>query len=119
MSRPAEVIPEALQCDNPGCACHKPPGHAHCLAHNDPNPSLSVSERGGKTLVKCLGGCSQEAVIRALKEKGLWSASAMPAKASSRPFAISRFSLVTYYPPIPCPRKPDPPHQGWEFETVE
>jgi hypothetical protein len=27
-----------------------------------------------------------------------------------RPFAISRFSLVTYYPPIPCPKKPDPPH---------
>jgi hypothetical protein len=31
--------------------------------------------------------------------------------ALSRPFAISRFSLVTYYPPIPCPRKPDPPQK--------
>ena len=29
--------------------------------------------------------------------------------ALSRPFAISRFSLVTHYPPIACPRKPDPP----------
>ena len=31
------------------------------------------------------------------------------ASSLSRPFPISRFSLVTYYPPIPCPRKPDPP----------
>ncbi len=48
-------------------------GLAHCPAHDDQNPSLSVRELpGGKVLVHCFAGCSQEAVIAALKQRRLW-----------------------------------------------
>ncbi len=47
-------------------------GTARCPAHEDKNPSLSVSERDGKVLVKCHGPCEQEDVIDALRGLGLW-----------------------------------------------
>ena len=67
-----ETIRQALRCGEPGCACHKPNGHVHCPGHADSTPSLSVTEKDGKILVKCFGGCSQPRLIGALKEKGLW-----------------------------------------------
>lgn len=46
---------------------------AQCPAHSDRNPSLSLSEtKEGKILVKCHAGCSNDAVVGALKSKGLW-----------------------------------------------
>lgn len=72
----AETIRQALRCDNPSCACNRTGGNVHCPAHDDSNPSLSVTEKDGKVLVKCHGGCSQERVIAALKEKGLWPSGA-------------------------------------------
>jgi putative DNA primase/helicase len=46
---------------------------ACCPAHDDRNPSLSISEsEDGKVLVKCFAGCTQTSVIDALKSKGLW-----------------------------------------------
>ena len=45
---------------------------AKCPAHRDDSPSLSITEEGGKVLVHCFGGCSQEAVIEALKAMGVW-----------------------------------------------
>ena len=46
---------------------------ACCPAHNDHEPSLSISEyRTGKVLVKCWAGCSQHEVIAALRNMGLW-----------------------------------------------
>jgi hypothetical protein len=48
-------------------------GHlASCPAHEDDDPSLWVTERDGKPLVHCHAGCSQDAVIDALKALGLW-----------------------------------------------
>ena len=48
-------------------------GKARCPAHHDRKPSLSVTEgKGGKILVKCHAGCSQEAVIAELRMRGLW-----------------------------------------------
>ncbi len=46
---------------------------ALCPAHEDRNPSLSITNKDGKILVRCHAGCSQESVINALKEMGLWS----------------------------------------------
>lgn len=68
----AEIICQALQCDNLACDCHSPNRNVHCPAHDDEHPSLSVSESNGKILVKCHAGCSQDLVISALKKKGLW-----------------------------------------------
>jgi DNA primase len=46
---------------------------AKCPAHDDREPSLSLGESSnGKPLVYCFAGCSQDAVIRALKRLGLW-----------------------------------------------
>jgi len=38
-----------------------------CPAHADKNPSLSITEKGGKILLHCHAGCSQEAVLTAAK----------------------------------------------------
>ena len=46
---------------------------ACCPAHDDKNPSLSVTDGvDGRVLVKCHKGCSQEDVIAELKGCGLW-----------------------------------------------
>lgn len=49
-----------------------------CPSHADKNPSLSVSFSDGKPLVHCHAGCTQSAVISALKLKGLWPKSSQP-----------------------------------------
>ena len=46
-------------------------GMARCPAHDDHNPSLSITERDGKVLVHCFAGCTQEAVWEARTDKGL------------------------------------------------
>ena len=48
---------------------------ARCPAHDDSNPSLSISAgQNGKVLVRCHAGCDQRDVIAALSERGLWDA---------------------------------------------
>lgn len=48
---------------------------AKCPAHDDKNPSLSISEgQNGKILFYCHAGCGQEGVISALQDMGLWGA---------------------------------------------
>ncbi|GAC1516398.1 MAG: hypothetical protein NVS1B11_36960 [Terriglobales bacterium] len=54
----------------------KPSGkgwYACCPAHDDKHPSLYISDSNGKTLVFCHAGCSNDAVIEALKGEGLWA----------------------------------------------
>ena len=60
-----------------------------CPAHDDHNPSLSITERDGKTLVKCWGGCEQGAVIDALKRKGVWASKAFSASWERKPSSKS------------------------------
>ena len=66
----ANAIATALQktkCAGPGkyLAC--------CPAHDDKNPSLSIQDApSGKVLVHCHAGCSQDEVISALRDLGLW-----------------------------------------------
>jgi hypothetical protein len=68
----ATAIRSALQCGNPGCACHKGP-NVHCPAHNDKHASLTLTEKpDGTILWNCKTGCSQTAVLDALKKRGLW-----------------------------------------------
>lgn len=45
---------------------------ARCPAHDDEHPSLSINARGGRILVKCHAGCSQNRVLAALRDRGLW-----------------------------------------------
>lgn len=47
----------------------------HCPAHDDRNPSLSVrGGNNGKVLFHCFAGCSQESVLKSLRQLGLWLA---------------------------------------------
>jgi len=55
---------------------------ARCPAHPDNNPSLSIDDSRGKLLVCCHAGCSQTAVLGALRAKGLWTP--RPTKRSRR-----------------------------------
>ena len=46
---------------------------ARCPAHDDRNPSLSLSTgKDGKVLLRCHAGCEQAQVIDALRARGLW-----------------------------------------------
>jgi len=47
---------------------------AKCPAHDDRDPSLSISEASdGKILMHCHAGCEQGQVIDALRDRGLWT----------------------------------------------
>ena len=47
---------------------------ARCPAHDDRSPSLSIKEgSNGRPLIHCHSGCSQDEVIKALRERGLWA----------------------------------------------
>ena len=64
----AEVVTKAL-----GGRWHGSYGTARCPAHDDREPSLSISAGDkGKVLVRCHAGCEQARVIAALRSCGLW-----------------------------------------------
>lgn len=47
---------------------------AHCPAHDDQEPSLSITaNHDGKVLFRCHAGCDQDAVIDALRARRLWT----------------------------------------------
>ena len=57
---------------------HRNYGSARCPAHEDRDPSLSVRNGdGGRVLVKCHAGCTQQAVIEALRRLGVWPGQAV------------------------------------------
>lgn len=63
-------------------------GMARCPAHNDRTPSLSVTEtEDGVVLLKCFAGCSQDEVMGALTDLGLWNG---PANMTPRRRQINR-----------------------------
>lgn len=71
---------------------------APCPAHQDRKPSLSIRETiDGKVLVHCHAGCTQESVIDALRQRGLWAEKG-PSKRSDRP-APTR-TIVTVGPSL-------------------
>jgi len=73
-SSPARLV-EALQCHDPRCECHRDRStrrKLHCPAHDDAHPSLSLTVTDDTVLLHCWAGCSQDAVIAALRRRGLW-----------------------------------------------
>jgi hypothetical protein len=76
MNEPSiNAIKQAQDCHQSGCKCRSNtvthcPGPSH--SNGDHNPSMGVSEKDGKVLVCCYGGCDQSALIVALQERGLW-----------------------------------------------
>ena len=60
---------------------------ACCPAHDDNSPSLSITQKSDKVLLKCWSGCSQTEVIDSLRSRGLW-----PEKSESLNVVEPRFS---------------------------
>lgn len=80
-----------------------------CPAHDDSHPSLSVSYADGRPLVHCHAGCSQQSVISALKQKGVW-----PKVVRSIPGSNDRSPLS----PVDV-FSDDPPRPEWIFPRVK
>lgn len=70
----AETLRNALRCSRGNCSCGSG-RNVHCPSHDDTHPSLTVDDRNGTVLVNCKTGCSQDAVLAALKERRLWAES--------------------------------------------
>ena len=51
---------------------HRRSGKCLCPAHTDNDPSLDITEKGGRTLIICRAGCSQDAVFDELRGRGHW-----------------------------------------------
>jgi hypothetical protein len=83
----------ALQCNDSRCDCHRNRRDKctlHCPAHDDQRPSLSLSVQDNKVLLHCFAGCSQDAVIDALRKRGLWGQ-----KSTDRlPYGKDRYSVT-------------------------
>lgn len=85
----AAEIRAGLDCGRGGCQCRSGqvthcPGPMH--RNGDRNPSLSVNDRDGKTLVYCHTGCDQDDVISELQAQDLWPR----AEAEERPKTSQR-----------------------------
>lgn len=71
------TILTAQECASARCVCHASAkaGHGltHCLApgHADRNPSMNVSEKGGKVLLHCHSGCDAGKVFDAARARDL------------------------------------------------
>lgn len=66
----------------------------HCLAHDDSNPSLSISEGDdGRVLLKCHAGCTTDAVVRSM---GMTMAELMPDKVPQKSAEASPRIVATY-----------------------
>lgn len=91
---------------------------AKCLAHDDNNPSLSIRQQGEKVLVHCHAGCSQEAVIAALKAHGLWQSEDSPNRRNVAEYDYTDergallYQVVRYAPKDFKQRRPDG-RGGW------
>lgn len=62
-------------------------GSAPCPAHEDRSPSLSLRDGDRGVLVTCHAGCTREAVIDALRGRGLWDAPRSAVMPMQRPKA--------------------------------
>ena len=72
---------------------------ACCPAHDDSNPSLSLSAgKNGRTVWKCFAGCSQADVQDALHRMGLWPfpSSGGAVRSSSPPAAVAPASRLVH-----------------------
>ena len=59
---------------------------AHCPAHDDRTPSLSVRDfTDGKVLLRCHAGCEQGRVIAALRARNLWTGFRLNSLRAARP----------------------------------
>lgn len=98
--RNATAILYALQCGRRGCPCaasfRRGRGATRCPNHPDEHPSFSVGEKDETALVHCHAGCSQEDIIAALRQRGLWPTRRMGGSGRrSAGGAVTRWTYVS------------------------
>jgi hypothetical protein len=79
----------------------------NCPAHDDRNASLSIGQKNGKILVKCHAGCSQDAVIEAMRARGAWPSDKKqppPRPPERRPKPAPADAPEVWEPIVPPPR---------------
>jgi hypothetical protein len=123
----AESIARGLKARRSGsnwmafCPLHEADGRGH-------NPSLGITERDGRVLVRCYGGCDQRAVIQALRDRGLWKTTMKVSESPSRRIVAEYnytdergallYQVVRYDPKDFRQRRPDG-RGGWIWKKGE
>lgn len=67
---------------------------ACCPAHEDRNPSLSITDSETKLLVHCFSGCTQAEVITALSALGLWH---KHSRKKSTPYSTDELTYMRFF----------------------
>ena len=67
---------------------------ACCPAHEDRNPSLSITQGKDRLLVHCFAGCTQAEVIDALVVLGLWHGKS---NKSSIPYSSDELAYMRFF----------------------
>ncbi|MDQ6632482.1 MAG: hypothetical protein M3Y82_12140, partial [Verrucomicrobiota bacterium] len=64
---------------------------ARCKAHNDKTPSLSITEKGNRVLLKCFAGCTTESVCAAMgiTLADLFTTEKQPRNGSPKPHIVA------------------------------
>jgi putative DNA primase/helicase len=100
---------------------------ARCPAHEDATASLSITEKNGHVLFHCHAGCTQESVLGALRDLGLWPQPDGRANGKHQARRIVEydyeletgelhFQVVRYAPKDFRQRRPDG-HGGWMWNA--
>ncbi len=95
---------------------------ARCPAHNDHTPSLDIDQAdGGKLLVKCRAGCSQEAVLEALRGRGLWAEARNGKEPKAAPAEWTPILPVPAGTPVPDFKAllRSAPAAFWDYQTSD
>ena len=82
-----------------------------CPAHDDHEPSLSIVEKDGKLLFYCRAGCTQDAVIEHVRQRGAWPESKGRTIVATYDYRdvgrALRFQVVRFEPKTFRQRRPD------------
>jgi putative DNA primase/helicase len=63
---------------------------ARCPAHDDKDPSLSITTLGGRVLLHCFASCEYRAIVEWLELRGLWPVEVAPVEAAQPNAAADR-----------------------------
>lgn len=127
----ADRIRSGLACGRQGCECAKAGVKTHCPGpshrNGDRQPSLGVSQKDGKVLVRCYGGCDQATVVAALQARDLWPRAEAETRGSEPTRIVATydyrdasgglgFQVVRMHPKDFRQRKPKQ-DGGWEWKA--
>lgn len=96
-------------------------GTARCPAHDDRSPSLAIADGdNGAPVLRCHAGCSQSAVIDALRCRGLWPEREAhrnpPPRPAKQPAPVAASDAP---PPDFAALLGSPPSDTWDYQNAQ